>query len=73
MNYTNKTDWTFVEAIDRFNADMSNSCDDGDRKLATTLLAKRLGDTERAAQLRREWSKPHCAVRRVTGPLPEVA
>ena len=43
------------EAIESFNIDMSNSCDDGDRKFATGLLAKRLGDVERAERLRRDW------------------
>ena len=46
---------TYDEAIERFNIDMSNSIDSGDRKFATKLLAQRIGDKEKAERLRRDW------------------
>lgn len=42
-------------ALERFNIDMSNSLCDGDRKFATRLLAKRIGDARKAEQFRRDW------------------
>jgi len=54
----------FDEAIDRFHADMSNACCDGDRKLATALLAKRIGSADKAETLRRDWmAQSHQALR----------
>jgi hypothetical protein len=55
MNYSTKTEWTEDEAIERFNEDMSNSIDYGDRKFSTELLAKRLGDSERAERMCHDW------------------
>lgn len=55
MNASTKTDWTYDEAIERFNEDMSNAIDYGDRKFATSLLATRIADTERADRLSRDW------------------
>ena len=55
MNYAAKTEWTEDEALERFNEDMSNSIDYGDRKFSTELLAKRLHDVERAERLSRDW------------------
>jgi hypothetical protein len=55
MNYSTKTEWTEGEALERFNEDMSNSIDYGDRKFSTELLAKRLGDAARAERLSRDW------------------
>lgn len=55
LNFSDKTVWTYDEAIDRFNEDMSNSCDDGDRKFSTSLLAQRIGDGTKAETLRRDW------------------
>lgn len=55
MNFSTKTEWTDDEAIERFNDDMSNSIDYGDRKFSTKLLADRIGDAERAERLCRDW------------------
>lgn len=49
------TEMTRDQAIDRFNEDMSNSIDDGDRNYATMLLAKRIGDSDKAEDLRSAW------------------
>ena len=46
---------TYDQALERFNEDMSNSCCDGDRELATQLLAKRIDDAGKAERLRRDW------------------
>ena len=46
---------THDQALERFNEDMSNALCDGDRKLATQWLAERIGDTDKAERLRRDW------------------
>jgi len=47
--------FTYDQAVERFNEDMSNSICDGDRKMATQWLAERINDAERAERLRRDW------------------
>jgi hypothetical protein len=49
------TTFTYDQAVERFNEDMSNSICDGDRKMATTWLAERINNTDRAEVLRRDW------------------
>jgi hypothetical protein len=49
------TDFTYDQAVERFNEDMSNSICDGDRKNSTQWLAERISDTECAERLRRDW------------------
>jgi hypothetical protein len=49
------TNFTYDQAVERFNEDMSNSICDGDRKMATQWLAERINDTDRAERLRRDW------------------
>ena len=49
------TTFTYDQAVERFNEDMSNSICDGDRKNSTKWLAERINDTERAERLRRDW------------------
>ena len=43
------------QAIDAFNADMSNACDASDREFATKMLAQRIGDKARAVAMRQAW------------------
>jgi hypothetical protein len=47
--------FTYDQAVERFNEDMSNSLCDGDRKMSTQWLAERINDAERAENLRRDW------------------
>lgn len=62
-NYVAQTEWTEDQAIERFNDDMSNATDSGDRKLAAHWLAHRLEQTgmtktratERAAAMKSAW------------------
>ena len=49
------TNFTYDQAVERFNEDMSNSICDDDRKMATTWLAERINNTDRAERLRRDW------------------
>ena len=49
------TTYTYDQAVEKFNEDMSNSICDGDRKMSTQWLAKRINDTNRAEVLRRDW------------------
>jgi hypothetical protein len=49
------TTFTYDQAVERFNEDMSNSICDGDRKNSTKWLAERINDAERAERLRRDW------------------
>ena len=52
---------TYDQALERFNDDMSNSCCDGDRKLATQWLAERIDDADKAERLRRDWMSQYRA------------
>ena len=49
------TTFTYDQAVERFNEDMSNSICDGDRKMATKWLAERINNTDRAEVLCRDW------------------
>lgn len=51
----------YDEAVARFADDMSNSCCDTDRKQATTWLAERIGDADKAERLRRDWMAKYWA------------
>ncbi len=49
------TTFTYDQAVEQFNEDMSNSICDGDRKMSTHWLAERINDAQRAERLRRDW------------------
>jgi hypothetical protein len=55
LGASNMTTFTYDQAVERFNEDMSNSICDSDRKNSTKWLAERINDAERAERLRRDW------------------
>ena len=50
---------THDQALEHFHLDMSHSICDSDRKFAIHLLAKRIGDAERAKRMAEAWMIQH--------------
>ena len=55
MNRSTQAEQARDEAIEQFNEEMSNACDNFDRLLAETKLSERIGSATEAHQLRRDW------------------
>lgn len=50
---------THEQALEQFNLDMSHSINHADRQFAIGLLAKRIGDAERAKRMADAWMIQH--------------